>query len=249
LRTNASTFFATPDRPIPFPPQLPLIRSPIAVFIRLQTFKTDLRTSKNITSHSNIPINFAFLLKINPKDNQPSEILGLIPSTMKKVLFAAALAVLSAAPALAQKVGHVNIDSLLVLMPEYKTAMASLEAEQAKFENEAREMQAELEKSAAAMQSASAGWSELRKQQETKQLQDAYANIQSYMQSAQESLQTKEVELLTPVLEKMQKAIEEVAAAQKLAYVIDSSRSKGVLVYQKGGDNLMKAVKTKLAIK
>jgi outer membrane protein len=69
------------------------------------------------------------------------------------------------------------------------------------------------------------------------------------MQSAQESLQTKEVELLTPVLEKMQKAIEEVAAAQKLAYVIDSSRSKGVLVYQKGGDNLMKAVKTKLAIK
>jgi outer membrane protein len=168
---------------------------------------------------------------------------------MKKVLFAAALAVLSAAPALAQKVGHVNIDSLLVLMPEYKSAMVSLEAEQAKFENEAREMQAELEKSAAAMHSASANWSELRKQQETKQLQDAYANIQSYMQSAQESLQTKEVELLTPVLEKMQKAIEEVAAAQKLAYVIDSSRSKGVLVYQKGGDNLMKAVKTKLAIK
>jgi outer membrane protein len=121
--------------------------------------------------------------------------------------------------------------------------------EQIALEKRNAEMQAELEKSAAAMQSASANWSELRKQQETKQLQDAYANIQSYMQSAQESLQTKEVELLTPVLEKMQKAIEEVAAAQKLAYVIDSSRSKGVLVYQKGGDNLMKAVKTKLAIK
>jgi outer membrane protein len=80
-------------------------------------------------------------------------------------------------------------------------------------------------------------------------LQDAYANIQSYMQNAQETLQTKEVEMLTPVLEKMQKAIDEVATAQKLAYVIDSSRSKGVLVYQKGGDNLMKAVKAKLAIK
>jgi outer membrane protein len=168
---------------------------------------------------------------------------------MKKVLFAAAIALLSAAPALAQKVGHVNIDSLLVLMPEYKTAMANLEAEQAKFENEAREMQAELEKSAAAMQAASTNWSELRKQQETKSLQDAYANIQSYMQNAQETLQTKEVEMLTPVLEKMQKAIDEVATAQKLSYVIDSSRSKGVLVYQKGGDNLMKAVKAKLAIK
>ena len=50
---------------------------------------------------------------------------------MKKVLFAAAIALLSAAPALAQKVGHVNIDSLLVLMPEYKAAMVNLEAEQA----------------------------------------------------------------------------------------------------------------------
>ena len=168
---------------------------------------------------------------------------------MKKVLFAAAIALFSAAPALAQKVGHVNIDSLLVLMPEYKTAMVNLEAEQAKFENEAREMQAELEKSAAAMQAASTNWSELRKQQETKSLQDAYANIQSYMQNAQETLQTKEVEMLTPVLEKMQKAIDDVATTQKLSYVIDSSRSKGVLVYQKGGDNLMKAVKAKLAIK
>jgi Skp family chaperone for outer membrane proteins len=55
--------------------------------------------------------------------------------------------------------------------------------------------------------------------------------------------------MLTPVLEKMQKAIDDVATAQKLSYVIDSSRSKGVLVYQKGGDNLMKAVKAKLAIK
>ena len=168
---------------------------------------------------------------------------------MKKVLFAAAIALFSAAPALAQKVGHVNIDSLLVLMPEYKTAMVNLEAEQAKFENEAREMQAELEKSAAAMQAASVNWRELRKQQETKSLQDAYANIQSYMQNAQETLQTKEVEMLTPVLEKMQKAIDDVATTQKLSYVIDSSRSKGVLVYQKGGDNLMKAVKAKLAIK
>jgi outer membrane protein len=68
------------------------------------------------------------------------------------------------------------------------------------------------------------------------------------MQSAQQELQSKEVELITPVLEKLQNAIDEVAAEMKVSYVLDASQSKGMVIYSKGGTNLMSAVKLKLGM-
>lgn len=168
---------------------------------------------------------------------------------MKKIAYIAALALMGATPAFAQKIGHINVDSLLVIMPEYTVAMENLQNEQAKMEAEAKEMQAELEKGAQLLQAKANEWTELRQKQEQQRLQEAYSNIQEYMQNAQQVLQTKEVEALTPILEKMQKAIDEVATSMKLSYVLDSSRSKGQIVFSKNGENLMKSVKAKLAIK
>jgi len=52
---------------------------------------------------------------------------------MKKYALIAALLVASASSA-QSIVAHVNVDSLLVQMPEYKLAQEALQAEQAKFE-------------------------------------------------------------------------------------------------------------------
>ena len=81
---------------------------------------------------------------------------------MKKIALIAALVLASAASA-QSIVAHVNVDSLLVQMPEYKQAQEALQAEQAKFESEAKEMNAELEKGAQALQANAAKWTELRR--------------------------------------------------------------------------------------
>jgi Skp family chaperone for outer membrane proteins len=50
------------------------------------------------------------------------------------------------------------------------------------------------------------------------------------------------------VLDKAQQAIVEVGKAGGYAYVLDSSQSKGVVIFLDGGHDLMKDVKTKLGI-
>ena len=165
---------------------------------------------------------------------------------MKKYALIAALLVASASSA-QSTVAHVNVDSLLVQMPEYKLAQEALQTEQAKFESEAKEMNAELEKGAQALQANAATWTELRQRQEQTRLQEMYNNIQEYMQQAQSQLQQKEVELVTPVLEKLQAAINAVAETKKFSYVLDASQSKGQVVYAKGGINIGGDVRAYLA--
>ena len=165
---------------------------------------------------------------------------------MKKYALIAALLVASASSA-QSIVAHVNVDSLLVQMPEYKLAQEALQAEQAKFESEAKEMNTELEKGAQALQANAATWTELRQRQEQTRLQEMYNNIQEYMQQAQGQLQQKEVELVTPVLEKLQAAISAVAETKKFSYVLDASQSKGQVVYAKGGINIGADVRAYLA--
>lgn len=165
---------------------------------------------------------------------------------MKKYALIAALLVASASSA-QSIVAHVNVDSLLVQMPEYKLAQEALQAEQVKFESEAKEMNTELEKGAQALQANAATWTELRQRQEQTRLQEMYNNIQEYMQQAQGQLQQKEVELITPVLEKLQAAINAVAETKEFSYVLDASQSKGQVVYAKGGINIGADVRAYLA--
>ncbi|CAI8274279.1 MAG: Uncharacterised protein [Owenweeksia sp. TMED14] len=166
---------------------------------------------------------------------------------MKKTITLFVIAAITSIPSFAQNtVGHINVDSLLVEMPDYKSVMTTLQADQAKFESEAKEMNAELEKGAQTLQANAGTWTELRQRQEQSRLQEAYNNIQEYMKGAQQQLQSKEIELITPVLEKLQNAIDEVAKSLNLAYVLDASQSKGIVIYSKGGVNLKSAVKNKL---
>jgi outer membrane protein len=72
--------------------------------------------------------------------------------------------------------------------------------------------------------------------------------IWGWYRKAQDDFEKKQRDLLTPIFEKAQAAIKEVAQANKFTYIFDSSRSKGVLVYTEGGENVMPLVKAKLGI-
>jgi outer membrane protein len=166
---------------------------------------------------------------------------------MKNTLTTLALTVAMMSPAFAQSViAHINVDSMLVEMPEYQAVMATLQADQARFESEAKEMNAELERGAQVLQANAGTWTELRQRQDQQRLQDMYNTIQEYLKTAQQTLQSKEMELVTPVYEKLQAAINEAAKESKANYVLDASKS--MIIFASGGLNLTTAVKAKLSM-
>lgn len=168
---------------------------------------------------------------------------------MKKVFKALAILTmtLTTATAVGQvKIGHCNTDSLIVLMPEYTTAMTKMDSTQKHYEQELKDMQTELETLSASLQANSATMSALRKQREQEDLQMKYQRMQQFAQDAQQILVTAEQELLNPVIEKLQDAINQVGESKGLDYVLDSSRRNGVIIYKKDSRDITNDVKAKL---
>ena len=111
---------------------------------------------------------------------------------------------------------------------EYKTQATALQAKLKKYSEEAP-TQTDAENG--------------KRQQEVEDLQ---ARLQKYGQTADQEIQKKRFDLLKPILEKAQTAVNEVAKAKGVSYVLDSSPGKGLLVFE--GEDLMAPVKAKLGI-
>ena len=56
------------------------------------------------------------------------------------------------------------------------------------------------------------------------------------------------MEIVPPVYEKLQAAINEAAKESKANYVLDASKSKGMIIFASGGLDLTTAVKAKLSM-
>lgn len=170
--------------------------------------------------------------------------------TAIKTLALGLLMVIGSAATQAQnsKIGHINVDQLISLMPETKEAEASLQAYAQSLETDLTDMQTELQTKVNNFRANEKVMTELSKETKYKEIQDLDTRIQEYQQKAQQDLQMKEMELLTPVLEKAQNAITEVANEGGFAYILDSSNSKGNVIYNEGGNDIMPLVKTKLGL-
>jgi outer membrane protein len=168
---------------------------------------------------------------------------------MKKVLLALALFVGTASVAIAQqKIGHINADELLQLMPETKLAQTELEAYGRQLEKDLTDMEAELKNKIDSFRANEKMMTTLARETKTQELQELQMRIQEYSQRAQQDLQQKQVEILTPVIEKATKAVQDVAKENGFSYILDSSPSKAVVVFAEDGEDIMPMVKAKLAI-
>ena len=76
------------------------------------------------------------------------------------------------------------------------------------------------------------------------ELQGFEKNIGEAQQTAQQELQKKQGELLGPITEKAKKAIESVAAAQGIDYVMDATQGSGLIVAK--GKDILPEVKKQL---
>jgi len=167
---------------------------------------------------------------------------------MKKFLLAIAIVLGVSMTSIAQgpKIGHINSQELMQLMPEAATIRTELEKEAASLETQMTAMQTEYQNLVRDYQTNEAAWSDLIRDSKVKEINDLEGRLQTFQQNAQQSLTAKEQALIEPVIKKAQDAIDTVAKANGYTYVFDTSVG-AVLVYPEG-DNMLALVKKHLGI-
>lgn len=146
----------------------------------------------------------------------------------------------------AQKIGHINLDTLIAQMPESKKAKIDVQDYYKKLEGELIAMQTEFQGKQQSYEKDAPTMPPIMKQSKEKELQDLYQRIQDYQTNAQQEISKKSDALAKPIYEKANKAIAEVAKANGYRYVMDTSN--GILIYKEDSDDIMALVKKKLGI-
>jgi outer membrane protein len=167
---------------------------------------------------------------------------------MKRILillFAGIL--LTGLSASAQKVGHIDLDSLIRSMPQMDS-VKKVSQEYAKvLDGQYQSLVTEFNTKYQDYTAKEATWTDSFKAMKKKELENLQQSIQEFQQTAQQDMQTKNDALLAPLEKKARKAIDDVAKEGKYSMVLDSSA--GGILYSLPGDDLMVAVKAKLKIK
>lgn len=170
---------------------------------------------------------------------------------MKKTLIAiVACLFLFGGNAMAQKsikLGHINSNDLMQIMPGRDSAQAILQQEVTGLEEQLKSMQSEMEKRYNDYMEKQSGWTELIRNTKQRELQDMSTRIQEFQENAQKQLQQREQELLKPIIDRAKQAISDVATEGGYTYIIDSGAS--AILYSQDSDDIMPMVKKKLGLK
>ena len=141
---------------------------------------------------------------------------------MKK-LFILVAALLGVSTVSAQKFARVNLQEIVVAMPEFEEAQKNLEAFGKDLQEQMEQIQVEFNNKLADFQKNQATMAasvKQMRQQELEQLQQRYAEFQ---QIAQQDFQKKENELIEPVQKKANDAVNKVAKIAGYIAVFNTS--------------------------
>lgn len=142
------------------------------------------------------------------------------------------------------KVAHIDVQALMTTMPEMKTAQDQMKKIQETYDKDYKNMvteyQTKLQKYEQEAPTAGDALNETR----SKEMQDMGSRIQQFEQTAKKELGQKELDLIKPIMEKAQKAIQKVAKAKGINYVLDATTGSGVLFAE--GIDLLTDVKKEL---
>lgn len=167
-----------------------------------------------------------------------------------KQLVLAVVMLLSAAPsALAQtdlKLGHIDRQKLMLMLPERKDAEAKMQKFAEELERRLKAMGAEYQSMVEQAQRDGQTMTQTQQQAMIRDINEMEQRIQAAQEKAQEDLARQEEELLRPMVERTNKAIDDVAKESGFTYVFDTST--GFVLYFDKGEDIMPLVKTKLGI-
>jgi outer membrane protein len=165
---------------------------------------------------------------------------------MKKIFktISAVLLVIGAQQLNAQKIAHVQLDSLIQLMPETKQAMEIAQGYLKDLEKQVASMKTEFDTKYQDYLGNEQSYSDLVKKTKQEELQTLNQRISDFQQQAQQDYQKKYMELSKPIQDKAKKAIDAVAKEGGYKYVLDTST--GIVLYYEPSDDILMTVKKKL---
>jgi outer membrane protein len=166
---------------------------------------------------------------------------------MKKLLLGAVMALGMMGASAQAKIGYINTDVLMSIMPEAAKLNADLTEYQASLQQQGLALQKEAETKRDQYYSDSSKLSPGMKEIRRNDLIKLFNRLQNYEQEAQEEAQKYAQSKIAPVRGKALDAIKAVAKEKGYTYVIDEASSS--LLVMPPGDDLFAAVKTKLGIK
>ena len=144
------------------------------------------------------------------------------------------------------KFAHINTQELVEAMPDMKAAQSQLEKLQKTYDTEIKAMAKELDNKIKQYGAEAETKTDEENRKRAEEVQNMQNNIAAYRQQALQDLQKKEVDIVQPILERAKNAIQKVARAQGIQYVMDSTSGTGLILAD--GTDLMADVKKELGI-
>ena len=168
---------------------------------------------------------------------------------MKKLILTTIISCLSLfafSQSITLKLGHINSQELISLLPETKQADIDLQDYAKSLETQISSMEEEYKRGIEEYQNNESSYDEITKQDKIAAIQAIEQRIANFQQNAQISLQQKQQELLDPIIEKVRQAIDQVAIDGNYTYILDTSA--GSLLYYKESEDILSKVKKELGI-
>lgn len=166
---------------------------------------------------------------------------------MKKLIVAGVMALSMMGASAQTKIGYINTEELIGVMPEAEKADTELKEYQNSLAQQGQDMAKDADERADQFVKDSIKLSPSMKEIKRKEIIDLYQKVQNWQQTAQDMYNQKAQTLIAPIRQKALKAIQDVAREKAYGYVLDASTS--VLLVSPPGDDLLGAVKAKLGIK
>jgi len=146
------------------------------------------------------------------------------------------------------KVGHINVQELMMANPAMKTAETQLKKLQETYDGEYKKMVQEYQTKLEQYQKDAEAKTVTDAVNETRsqEMQDMGARIQKFQETSYKALQDKQLELQKPIMDKALAAIQKVAGTKGLSYVLDATSPGTILYVGTGSVDIIADVKKEL---
>ena len=165
---------------------------------------------------------------------------------LKSLLIVAFLALGTSGLANAQKVGHVNLERVIANMPETRALQADIAKTTKTYKDDIESMGKKFEAKYKKYTAEGPSQTDEVNKQRADEIQNERNRLVQAEQAAMQDIQEKQQKGLIPILQKAEKAVNEVATAKGLVYILDASAGKGLLVAK--GEDIYDALKAKLGL-
>jgi len=146
-----------------------------------------------------------------------------------------------------QKIGYVDFNQIVQLMPDLKTVKVTMDAFSKTYQDVLDNLTKEYQTKGAAYQAKQATMNDAARTAAQAELTDIQNRAQQYNTTAQQAVEAKSNELIKPVTDKVHAAVSAVAKEKGYTYVLNSGQTE-LLVFPEA-DDLGAAVKLKLGLK